>query len=87
MTTIRVTHKGWFGLCPVYLGNLDDACPLVLERSRLLVPLMMLSEAMFGVVNWCMSALRPDHEPGWPIRVTGEIDGWNIEVPDDVEEA
>lgn len=71
---MKLTHKGWFGLCPVYIGGLDTDAPLLVERSRLLLPLMMLSEAIFGALIWMRSASDPDWEPQWPIRVTGEIE-------------
>lgn len=33
-----LTHKGWFGICPVYIGGIESDGPLIVERSPLLLP-------------------------------------------------
>lgn len=68
-----LTHRGWFGLCPVYFGGLESGEPLVEPRHFLLTPLMMLSEGLFAVAFWCASAMDPTFEPSWPLRVTGKL--------------
>lgn len=70
---VRLTHKGWFGICPVYFANLDSDAPLVVERHWSLLPLMLLSESCFGIV-FALASLLTDFEPQWPLRVTGELD-------------
>lgn len=72
-TTVTLTHKGWFGLCPVYFANLDGPSPLVLERHRLLVPLLMLSEALFAAAFALCETARLDWQPEWPMFVTGDL--------------
>lgn len=74
MSAPALTHKGWFGLCPVYLGGLDGDAPLVVERHWVLVPLMLLSECGFGMLFVLGALLLADFEPAWPLRVTGELD-------------
>ncbi len=69
-----LTHKGWFGICPVYIGGLESDAPLLLERHWTALPLMKLSEAIFAVVIFMKSAANPEWEPAWPICVTGEIE-------------
>ena len=64
---IQLTHKGWFGVCPVYFGLLDSPAPVVVERHRLLLPLMMISEFVFGLVMLMFD------DPKWPLMVTGEL--------------
>jgi hypothetical protein len=70
---VTFTHKGWFGLCPVYFAGLDSECPAVHPRHALCGPLMVLSEAIFGVVFWCCRVMRPGFEAGWPLKVTGKL--------------
>lgn len=71
-TSVQLTHKGWFGICPVYLANLDSAAPLVVERHWVLLPLMLLSECCFGLV-FVLGSFLAGFEPAWPLRVTGEL--------------
>jgi hypothetical protein len=68
-----LTHKGWFGICPVYFGGLHTGAPLIVERHVLLLPLMVLSEVMFSIAFKCKGLIDPDYEPEWPLRVTGEL--------------
>lgn len=67
------THKGWFGICPVYLADLDGDGAIVEPRSALLWPLMRLSEAFMGLAILVCSAIYEDYEPVFAIRVTGEL--------------
>ena len=47
-TTVIYTHKGWFGLCPVYLAGIDSDGPNVDPRHWSLGWLMDLSEAVLS---------------------------------------
>lgn len=67
------THKGWLGLCPVYLADIDSEGPTVEPRWRALAWLMPVSEAVFFVLFALAAAARPGEEPSWPILVTGEL--------------
>lgn len=69
-----LTHKGWFGLCPVYFAELDSAAPRVVERHWSLAPLMVLSEILFTACFTVCCWVDPTFEPQWPLRVTGEIE-------------
>lgn len=68
------THRGWLGLCPVYIGNLESDSPLLMARRPWLEWLLTASTWGFHTVNIVCSALNPNFEPGFPIRVTGRID-------------
>ena len=82
-TTVSLTHKGWFGICPVYFGNLDRPAPLVIERHWSLLPLMLLSEGLFAL-TFLFASRFGDIEPAWPLTVTGELDPpKSIVVPDE----
>ena len=70
---VTYTHKGWFGVCPVYFSKLDTDCPTVDPRMGLYEPLMLLSEAMYRVVFFCCRAIRPDFDPAWPLKITGAL--------------
>lgn len=73
MNTITYTHKGWFGVCPIYLGDIEGDCN-VTARHDLLEWLMDVSEVICDVVISIKSAINPDYEPMWPMCVTGECD-------------
>lgn len=80
---VKVTHRGWFGLCPVYFGELEGPAPLILERHWLLTPLMVVSEAFFTLSFFVLSILGRPAE-GWPLRVTGELDEpFDFQIPED----
>lgn len=73
---VELTHKGWFGICPVYFGRLDTEAPLVVERHKLFLPLMMVSEFVFGL------ALMFSEDPEWCLMITGELPpGRVLDVP------
>lgn len=71
----KITHKGWFGLCPIYMGTMDgdESAPLIVERHWVFVPLFLLSELIFSVMFAAISLFDLTYEPEWPIRVTGEL--------------
>lgn len=70
---VTLTHHGWFGVCPVYLGDLDTEAPAIAERHPALHPLMLLSEALCAVAFWCISVMGRE-PPGWPLLVTGQLE-------------
>lgn len=67
------THKGWFGLCPVYIAELDSGAPIIDPRHWSLLPLMAASEWIYTALFFVMSAVNADYQPAWPIRITGKI--------------
>lgn len=67
---VTLTHKGWFGICPVYLGDLDGKAPYVFERHRYFLPLMVFSEWVFEVIMFFRASANPAYEPEWPLTVT-----------------
>lgn len=69
------THKGWFGICPIYLRNPDSDCPTVAPRWNWVVPLFVVSEWWQGAAIWLCTVVNPDYEPRWKIRITGELNG------------
>lgn len=71
--TVTLTHKGWFGLCPVYLAAPDSAGADVHERHWVFAPLMWLSLALYGLCFAIAEAMDPLFEPQWPLKVTGQL--------------
>lgn len=72
---IHFTHKGWFGICPVYFADTYSDAPVVDPRHWSLAPLFWLSEWLFTLAFIVIEMADPDAEPQWPLRITGEING------------
>lgn len=70
----KYTHKGWFGLCPVYFSGLDTDGPVIRPRWSGLWPLFFLSEHVFGFLMIVMTAVNSRYEPEWPLLVTDELE-------------
>lgn len=70
MDEITYTHKGWFGLCPVYIAEPLANDPWIDARYPCTDWLIDLSALFFRVfVN-----RGADDYPTWAIRVTGELE-------------
>lgn len=67
------THKGWFLICPIYIGDIDSDAPLVAERHWLLKPLFWFSEWSYRAYFFLMLEIDEDYEPKWPLHVSGEL--------------
>ncbi len=70
---VRVTHKGWFLACPVYIGGPYTEAPLIVERWSLLMPWFWFNETVQGFLMWCCFVIDSDYEPRYMIRITGEL--------------
>lgn len=69
-----LTHKGWFGICPIYMGDVYSDAPVIVERHWSLKPLMKLSHAL--QVAWvflCTFQFGGNGE--WVIVQGPELDG------------
>ncbi len=60
---VPFTHKGWFGLCPVYIAELDSDGPRIENRFPATAWLIHLSAWIFDTMN----------AEGFPITITGEL--------------
>jgi hypothetical protein len=67
------THYGWFGCCPVKIGDLDSDAPVLAPRWMVLEWLFDIQEVVQGLAIGLCSMLNPEYEPQWKIRVSGEI--------------
>ena len=51
----RITHKGWYGFCPVYIAEAGDKTAHIAARNWLLNPVLDLSLLLmwlFCVEGW-----------------------------------
>lgn len=71
MTQAQFTHKGWLGICPIYLSNPAQGEWHVTARHWTLEPILTVMEWMQQSINWTLSHSDPTYEPGFLIRVTG----------------
>lgn len=72
--TVRCTHKGWFGICPVYMADPHSQSPFVAPRSVWLDPVFSVSAVLMIVWFVLRGSFSSSFEPGWPLVVTGELD-------------
>lgn len=70
---IIYTHKGWFGMCPVYLAGVETDCPDLDVRHWSLAWLLTMSVWMLGSMIWIRTAMDPLYDPEFPIVITGEL--------------
>lgn len=83
--TLTYTHKGWFGLCPVYLARLSSPAPVVEPRHWSLAWLMDLTELLFACAFMLRMVADPHYEPQWPLQITGKLQPPKVEVVEDDE--
>ncbi len=67
------THYGWFGFCPVKIGDLDAVAPLVAPRWWWLEPVFWLAETKEALVIGLRSVFMPDVEPVFALKVGRRI--------------
>lgn len=67
------THKGWFWICPIFIGVNAEGFADVEARYSWLEPLFSLCEYFEGFRIWLTSVINPDYEPTFMFRLTGEL--------------
>lgn len=69
------THRGWFGICPVYIGDLDTEIPCLtpLHDNVFFETLFVLSHYGFMAFFTVADIINPSWQPGFPIVVTEEL--------------
>lgn len=67
--TIKYTHKGWIGLCPVYIGNIDGEAVDVDTRYPFTMWLLHLCLFIFDTIGMFIE----DNDGEIPIRITGKL--------------
>lgn len=66
-------HKGWFGVCPIYLSSDTSEDPTVVERNWVPEWWLDLNEAVFGLYAMLRSSLDEDWEPLYPFIITADF--------------
>lgn len=70
MDEITYTHKGWFGLCPVYIAEPGSIDPYIEARRPYLGWLLDLSEIACAMA----SGVPREDLYSCKVRVTGELE-------------
>lgn len=60
---VAFTHKGWFGLCPVYIADADTESPRLEPRIPMTEWLIELSAEIYNLLM----------AEAFPIRFTGKL--------------
>lgn len=68
MTTVTLTHTGWLGFAPVYIGRTWSTCPVLHPRIPYTGWLIRLNAALFNLVGTTCG-----HDSGFPIRVASML--------------
>lgn len=69
------SHVGWFGICPVYVGELDSDEPHITPRVEnwFFEFLFEVSVAGFETFFTAADLLFPKWQPGYPLFITGVL--------------
>ena len=67
------THKGWLGLCPVLIGDLDKEDGILAPRRWILWAWLELMFIIYAGAFVLRGLFDPDFEPAWPLMVTGRV--------------
>lgn len=66
----KYTHKGWLGICPIYLADIDSDCPVIEPRHWICEPLLAFSTLVFQTI----AMFVPEEDACFPVRITGELE-------------
>jgi len=77
---VTYTHKGWLGLCPVYIAEPDSESPWLAPRLLWLGWWLDFNSWALYAAGTMLSSSQDEFEPHWPIRITGKL-----EVPVEIE--
>ena len=73
-TEVEFTHRGWFGLCPIIISDLDSGSPIIEARWACLDWFLTVNEFIQDKRIDFMMALDDNFEPSFSILVSGELD-------------
>lgn len=72
--TLKFTHRGWFGICPVYVSDPEGWAPVIEPRHLLLTLLFWVSEAAIETIHLVRRAMDPQYEGMYFLLITGELE-------------
>lgn len=84
--TIKCTHYGMFGICPVMYAEIESESPYVIERSFLYKPLLWISDVLFDMYFTVQSWVDPESQQPFKMRVDGEFKEPIYMEVDDIKE-
>jgi hypothetical protein len=70
MPAIRFTHRGWLGICPIYLADTDSDAPFIMARHWALDWLLDAHIAVLDALFSAVSCINPWFAPRWPLLIT-----------------
>ena len=71
----KATHHGSLHGIPCYLDLSDDIAPGVMAKGGFIGELALdFMECLFGIFTWCATAVNPDYEPMYAIKVIKEVE-------------
>lgn len=73
-TKFNPSHRGWLGICPVYISGIGTDDIMLQERHILMLPLLWFSILMMGICILILTLANDDYEPMFPVRITGRIE-------------
>ena len=74
LISVTYTHKGWIGLCPVYIGEPDSSEPNIDPRDWIPDWWLSFNLTLFEMLGILREALDPTFEFAWPIGITGVLE-------------
>jgi hypothetical protein len=73
-TVTHFTHKGWLGICPVYIADTFTEEPTIEPRHWMFELPMVLSSSWCIVWSRICRFFNPAYDPGFTLHLTGEVD-------------
>lgn len=70
---IEYTHKGWFGICPVYIAELEHEMPIIAPRWGYLEWLLDISTGLFSFYFKLRTLIDMYYDPQWEISKITEL--------------
>ena len=70
---VTFTHKGMYGLCPIYLEMETSNGEAIVERSRLFTPLLLLTDFLFFNVYQPIHEAKYGEVAPFCFKVTGKL--------------
>lgn len=70
---VGLSHKGWFGICPVHVGDIKGHAPFVIPRHWVFYPVFWLGHFAYWMSTSIIGGILEDYKPPWPVEITGRI--------------
>ena len=85
MKTVKMTHAGWVGLCPVYMTVENE--PYLVPTFSWLDPWLLFNTFVLNICTWIYEMTTGRELDGYPILACGKLsEPVVIEWDDDAEQ-